>query len=157
MVVDQERESLEMIEQKSNIKILHKCLVYFKLQGDFDPSQVTCALGIDPTSTLVKGSQDPTRVFPRVSTWEYSLGYIDGEILDIYKIVENIVSILLPYSELIFEVKTRLNLEAVLQVVLWISNDETVSNPAIGFDTDVIKFLAAAGASIDIDTYRKSE
>jgi hypothetical protein len=45
-------------------------------------------------------------------------------------------------------------LEAVLEVVLTITLDETKSTPAIGFDSRVISFLHEVGASIDIDTYR---
>jgi len=45
-------------------------------------------------------------------------------------------------------------LTCVLQVVLWIDQDETKSMPAIGFEHDVIDFLNTVDGMIDIDTYR---
>jgi len=46
------------------------------------------------------------------------------------------------------------NLHAVLEVVLWISWDDSIPTPAIGFERSVIEFLFKTGAVIDIDTYR---
>lgn len=46
-----------------------------------------------------------------------------------------------------------LDLYAVLEVVLYISTDDAVSTPAIGFSNRVLAFLADVNASIDIDTY----
>jgi Domain of unknown function (DUF4279) len=59
-----------------------------------------------------------------------------------------------PHSEKIASVRKQLGLEAVLQVVLWITTDESKSTPAIGFNPEVISFLNTVGASIDVDTYR---
>ena len=47
-----------------------------------------------------------------------------------------------------------LGLEATFQVVLWISTDDSISTPAIGFKPEVILFIHKIGASVDIDTYR---
>ena len=49
--------------------------------------------------------------------------------------------------------RQQFKVEAVLQVVLYITTDETKSTPAIGFEPEVISFLNAVGASVDIDTY----
>ena len=59
-----------------------------------------------------------------------------------------------PYADRIIEAKQALGLEAILEVVLTITTDETKSTPAIGFDSNVIDFLHRVGASIDVDTYR---
>ena len=52
------------------------------------------------------------------------------------------------------QVEPLVHVEAVLEVVLWITMDETKSTPAIGFDADVLSFVVAVGATIDVDTYR---
>ena len=74
----------------------------------------------------------------------------------IYNLSSKIVKDLAPHAErIVTEVRKR-DLAAVLQVVLWISTDEQVSTPAIGFDADVISFLHRVGGTIDIDTYRNT-
>ena len=50
--------------------------------------------------------------------------------------------------------KTMFNLRCVFQVMLWIDQNEEASMPAIGFESPVINFIHAVGATIDIDTYR---
>jgi hypothetical protein len=124
--------------------------VYFALFGhDFDPDEVTRLIGIEPTSTHRRGS--PT---PKHTSWKFSSGKIENDIVDVYEMSSSLVSRLLPYVEKIVDVKRRFQLEAVLEVVLWITTDESKSTPAIGFEPQVIAFLYTVGASIDIDTYR---
>ncbi len=67
-----------------------------------------------------------------------------------------LVAQLAPFAEKIASTRQALGLEAVLEVVLWISIDESKSTPAIGFDHEVISFLQKVGATIDVDTYRNA-
>ena len=67
---------------------------------------------------------------------------------------ENIVSLLEHKSDEIGRFVQEHNLYAVLEVVLWISMDDSICTPAIGFERRVIEFLYKTGAVIDIDTYR---
>ena len=67
---------------------------------------------------------------------------------------EALITKLAPYVERIVEVKRKFGLTCILQVVLWIDQDETKSMPAIGFEHTVIVFLHTVGGTIDIDTYR---
>ena len=122
--------------------------VYFGLFGDdFDPT--TLSIGVAPTKTRRKG--DPT---PKFSSWIYSTGKRKADVVDIYEMASSLVASLEPYAERIIEAKRAFGLEAVLEVVITISPDETKSTPAIGFDSNVIAFLHRVGASIDVDTYR---
>ena len=122
--------------------------VYFGLFGDdFDPAALS--IGVAPTKTRRKGN--PT---PKFSSWIYSTGKQKGEVVDIYKMASSLVAALEPFAEKIIEAKVAHRLEAILEVVLTITTDETKSTPAIGFDSHVIAFLHRVGASIDVDTYR---
>lgn len=131
-------------------KILNEGYVYFSLHGDeFDPDQVSELIGIKATRTMRKGS--PT---PKHSSWIYSTERKKDEIIDVYEMASSLISRLAPRIDGILNAKKRFGLEAVLEVVLTISPDDSLSTPAIGFERDVIEFVHRTGATIDIDTYR---
>jgi len=126
--------------------------VYFALVGDdFDPSEVTQLVGLSPTSSGRKGAP-----IPKQGWWMISAGKVEGEIIDVYGMSSALVERLAPYSQRIIRAKQQLKLDAVLEVVLWISTDDSISTPAIGFTPEVVSFLNSVGASIDIDTYRNT-
>ena len=128
----------------------NKCEVYFGLVGgDFDPDLVTQLVGMQPTITKRKGSP-----VPKYTSWWVSTGKIENDLVDVYEMSSQLICKLQPHTGGIAEAKNRLGLEAWLNVVLWITMDESKSTPAIGFRHDVISFLGIAGASIDVDTYR---
>ena len=129
--------------------------VCFVLRGDFKPEELSEAIGILPTNASMGGERIPGKS-PKCSLWEYAAEEIENEIFDVYDLSRELVNDLLPYAENIAtEVKKR-DLGATLQVVLWISTDNGITSPAIGFEAPVISFLHHVGASIDIDTYRNS-
>ena len=122
--------------------------VYFVLFGDdFDPTSLS--IGIAPTRTRRKAHPTPKR-----SSWVYSTGKMRNDLIDVYEMASSLVATLGPHVDRILEAKQAYGLEAVLEVVITITLDETKSTPAIGFDSRVISFLNRVGASIDIDTYR---
>ncbi len=124
--------------------------VYLGLFGDnFDPNAVTEIIGIEPTETTRKGNPRP-----KYSSWRFSTGKIKDDVVDVYEMSSSLIKTLNPYAEKIVEAKNAFNLEAVLEVVLTITVDDSKSTPAIGFDSDVLAFLSRIGATIDIDTYR---
>jgi len=129
---------------------MNKSEVYFCIVGDdFDPDIVTERIGIQPSRILRKGSP-----LPRFSSWAFSSGKVTSEIVDVYELSSRVIATLAPHAEAIRSVMEDNDLSAFLEVVLHISMDESLSTPAIGFDTSVVEFLAKIGASIDIDTYR---
>ena len=129
--------------------------VYLGLRGDFVPDELTEAIGIKPTSAKMAGESIPGKV-PKCSMWDYSTPEVEGEVVDVYELSGKVVKDLAPHAERIAAEVRKRDLAAVLQVVLWISTDEEVSTPAIGFDADVISFLHRVGGTIDIDTYRNT-
>lgn len=123
--------------------------VYFSLFGDeFEPDIVTEVIGINPTGTERKGTP-----FPKHSSWIYSTGKIEDEVVDVYEMASSLVAALVPYADNILKAKNDFHLDAVLEVVLTITTEDSKSTPAIGFDSDVIAFLHKVNATIDIDTY----
>ena len=129
--------------------------VYLNLFGDaFDPDEVSRTIGLAGATVHRKGERRPEVPLPRQSAWTFSTGKIEDEVIDVYAMSEALIARLAPYVGKIVEAKEKLGLTCVLQVVLWIDQDQTKSMPAIGFEHAVIDFLNTVGATIDIDTYR---
>ena len=128
--------------------------VYFALDGDdFEPEELTKFLGIEPTKIRVKGSNIPGKV-PAINTWEFSTENVINNYIDVFDMSTSIIEKLKAKKELILEAIEKFKLEPRLEVVLFFSLDEEHSTPAIGFESETIKFLADLGACIDIDTYK---
>jgi Domain of unknown function (DUF4279) len=122
---------------------------YFKLVGDFEPDVVTKEIGIEPSRTKLKGHP-----IPKYDSWHYSNGKVVADLIDVYEMSSKLIAVLQPKTRAISDAIKKHGLMAELQVVLWISMDEEISTPAIGFDQNTIKFLSNVGATIDVDTYR---
>jgi|SRR5439155_4715634 len=103
---------------------------------------------------VLRGTKRKAYPTPKHSWWVYSTGKLQDDVIDVYDMASSLVATLEPHADRIVEAKRAYGLEAVLEVVLRITLDETKSTPAIGFDSRVISFLNRVGASIDIDTYR---
>jgi len=131
-------------------EVLNEGEVYFALTcyRQFDPAIITAALGIEPTS--VKQNLQP-KVF---SAWYLSSGKIVAEVIDVFDMSSAVVARLSPKTAEIKRLMAEHGLEAHLEVVLWITMDDTKSTPAIGFEPATIHFLSAVNAYVDIDTYR---
>lgn len=122
--------------------------VYFGLFGDeFDPDSLT--IGIAPTKTKRKAHP-----IPKQSWWIYSSETVRGDLIDVYKMSAALIADLEPHTQSIREAIDRHALKAVLEVVLAITSDDSVSTPIVGFDRKVIAFLNDVGATIDVDLYR---
>ena len=84
----------------------------------------------------------------------YSTGRIADEVVDVYEMSSSLIATLAPLADKIAKAKEMFGLEAVLEVILTVTPDDSKSTPAIGFESEVITFLHRVGATIDIDTYR---
>lgn len=130
--------------------------VYLGLYGDnVEPNELSALIGLQATRIARKGERNAAIPLPGESAWQFSHGEVEADVIDIYEMSNNLVEQLAPYQARIIEAIRAFGLFAVLQVVLMIDQDETVSMPAIGFDRPVVDFVAAIGATIDIDTYRR--
>lgn len=140
-------------EENAQSRPLNEGYVYFALKGDdLEPDMITKALGIEPTRVMRKGNP-----IPKCSSWEVSTEKIVAEYIDIFAMSKQVVAFLEHKADEIGRLVQEYNLHAVLEVVLWISINDTISTPAIGFEREVIEFLYKTGAVIDIDTYRQVE
>ncbi len=127
--------------------------VYFALYGtEFDPEEATRRIGLEPTKVARRGEPKSRRH----SFWEVSSGHVENDILDVHEMSSALVALLAPYATKIASTRRELGLEAVLEVVLWISTDDSKPTPAVGFDQAVISFVHSVGAKIDVDTYRNA-
>ena len=130
---------------------LNECEVYFALKSDdINADDITRQLGIQPTSVTKKANPAP-----KCHIWKYSSGKKEAELIDIGDMSSSIIEVLKPKADKIASIVKEYDLGAVLELVLWISTDDSVSTPAIVFENDTLNFLSKVGASIDIDTYRK--
>jgi uncharacterized protein DUF4279 len=132
-------------------EVLNEGEVYFALtcDRDFDPAIITDALGIEPSRTRRKAEP-----IPKISGWYLSSGEVISEVIDVFEMSTALVARLTPKTDQIKCLIAEHGLTAHLEVVLWITMDDTKSTPAIGFEPSTIHFLSAVGAYIDIDTYR---
>lgn len=129
--------------------------VYLGLYGDdFEPEEVAALIGLTATKIARRGERNAAVPLPRESSWKFSLGKVEADVIDVYVLSKSLLEQLAPYESKIVEAVRSFRLSAVLQVVLWIDQDETASMPAIGFERPVLDFLTAISATIDIDTYR---
>ncbi|WP_223669453.1 DUF4279 domain-containing protein [Kangiella shandongensis] len=75
--------------------------------------------------------------------------------IDVFEMSSEIVAQLIYKKDKLLEAINRFKLIPRLEVVLSFSTDDKTSMPAIGFDTETVKFLGEIGAVIDIDTYQQ--
>jgi hypothetical protein len=130
--------------------VTNKGEIYFALYGaDFNPDQVTEAIGITPSS--IKRKANPS---PKQSAWILSSGLRHGEVLDLYPVASELVQQLRPHQAAIQSAITTFGLTPVFQVVLSIPGTDSIPTPSLGFDQGVIAFVASVGATIDIDSYK---
>lgn len=138
----------------------NKICIYLSVFGDdFDPSDLTDAIGIQPTHTHRKGDIIPLQkgIYVKPGTpplrrkedaWDYDLGHIhtidSDEISDI--IEETFRDKISTLNEF---VKQR-DLLVKLFVVLKIDPEQT---PAVGFKPSFVKMLGDLNAEIDMDLY----
>lgn len=133
---------------------MNEVRVYFSLRGDFAPDELTEFLGIEPSSVAKAGEKNPERGIPKSSLWHAAGNEsVQGAWVDIVELSRKVVTPLIPHQDRIAEAVAKWDLAATFQVVVYFSDDEAVSTPAIGFEPEVIDFLSAVGASIDVDTY----
>lgn len=130
-----------------------KSYVYFSLTGDnFDPEKITKTLGITPTESWKKGDLSKNLQQQKFSCWK--LSSIKKEQLDINELNNLVINQLVNKEPLINALKSELNLDSVLQLVVCIDMNESVSTPFIGHDLKTIEFLNNTKSTTDIDIYK---
>ncbi|GHA62324.1 DUF4279 domain-containing protein [Pontibacter akesuensis] len=135
-------------------KTLSHSYVYFALQGDdFDPNEVTIALGIEPTDSWKKG--DKGRYIPnqKFASWMWSTGK-GKESIFLEKLVEEVIDKFGDKVEVINKLKYDYQLTSVLEIVMYIDVNTEESTPALGHNLKTIEFLYQTQTVTDVDIYR---
>jgi hypothetical protein len=119
---------------------------YFTVTGDFDPSEITKFVGMEPTESWKVGDIHPTaRLERKFSRWSvYSRLESDQPVVDQ---IRDVLVQLAPYESLIVALGERY--EMGMQTVAYFYTN----SPWFHFDADVIAGCAALKVSIDCDFY----
>lgn len=128
--------------------------VYFALKGDdFDPEIVTKRLDLTPSEIKRKGD----RMGYSENKLNFSAWYLYAEQVDnlfVHKLVEEVVAKLFSKMDLINTLKAEFNLSSILEMVLYIDENEKVSTPVISQDIKTIEFLYKTNTETDFDIYK---
>ena len=126
--------------------------VYLSIFGDdFDPEDLTKAIGIKPTHTHRKGDifrPESPSLRRKEDAWDYNLGYVhtidSDEISDV--IEETFQGKIEVTSQFITEHSLFVKLYVVLNMDPW-------QTPAVGFKRSFVKMLGDLDAEIEMDIY----
>ena len=144
-----------MIAALALIAMTNEVEVYFALKGDdFDPDAFTKLSGLAPTDVFRKGEPGRYVKTYKFGLWQVSTGHIANDVLLIDEIADQLIEKIKGAADYFAKVISEQKLYAVLEVVLYISMDEKLSTPALGFSSQTIEFLHKVGATIDVDIYR---
>ncbi|MGA4538646.1 DUF4279 domain-containing protein [Uniformispora flossi] len=136
--------------------------VYFALKSRSTPAAaMTAFLGIEPDEVMVRGTKLPSPPVPVVHAWMVVCRE-PGRRVDHQAAC--VLARLIPHTERIADLARRLDAEvedgegsAVLEVVRYLRPTEDTPTAAnlLGWwlDRDALAFLAATGASLDVDEY----
>ncbi len=129
--------------------------VYFALKGDdFDPDAFTMRSGLTPTEVCRKGESGMYVEKYKFGMWKISSGRIANDVLLVDELADQLIESIEGAADCIADAVRVAGLYAVLEVVLYISMNETLSTPALGFTSKTIAFLHKVRAEIDVDIYR---
>ena len=120
----------------------------------FDPDTFTKRAGLTPTEVCRKGEPGKYVEKYKFGMWAISSGRIANDILFFDELADQLIERIEGSADCIANAVSEAGLYAVLEVVLYISMDKTLSTPALGFTTRTISFLHKVGAEIDVDIYR---
>ncbi len=128
----------------------NKARAHFTLSGyHFNPDDITCLIGIEPTSVDASGAQSALDK-PVISSWELSTEMMADNI-DVYKMTDILIKKIEPAKDKILQVIKSHNLSPRINVVLVLSVDKSETRPDVGFGARTIRFLADIGAFINVD------
>ena len=105
----------------------HEGRVYFALDGDeFDPSEVTRLLEVEPTTVILKG-KSPEGYEIRKTSWILSTENLIRDYIDVFQMSSDIVGRLINKKDKILKAIDKFKLIPRLEVVLRFSGDDHIS------------------------------
>ncbi len=127
--------------------------IYFAFIGEnFNPAVITEQLGIEPSDSWQTGDTRENFQQHKYSYWK--LVSTGNEILDIDKLVTEVISKLKSKVEPIKKLKKELNLDTIIEIVMYVDINEEQSTPFFGHDSETIAFLHTTGTTTDVDIYK---
>ncbi len=133
--------------------IADKSYAYFALMGDdFDPSEITKVLGIEPTDSWSKGDTGKHIQRLKYTCWE--LRSSRDESLNMNSLIKDVIDQLKGKECQINQLKVKFGLTSVIRLVMYIDTHEESSTPFLGHEMEEISFLYETETSTDVDIYR---
>ena len=121
--------------------------IHFGFHGDdFDPDEITTFLGITPSDTHRR------RDINHTSSWTLSSEKV-SETTSFTEVIEAFMGTLYPHREKFRLVSERQGIECGLALWWTFPSEYGEPRPAFKLDVEALAFLAAVGASIDLDGY----
>jgi len=122
--------------------------LYFSFYADyFDVEIVTRALGLEPTSVMLK--KDP---IPISTYWNYKI--VAGNDINLEQYLEMMIAILEPKVDDINNLKEKLKLETCIMLVIDVDINPEASTPYFGLNKRTINFLDKTGTTVHFDLYK---
>jgi hypothetical protein len=128
--------------------------IYLSLRGDFNPFEFAKRISLTPDTCIDKHSRNPLRRLPKTTLLDYADTRTSVELIDLEKLADQAIEILEPHLDDFVSAIARFQPEVVLQVVFYFPTSAEVPIPIMIFSARAVRFLAALGGSIDVDTYR---
>lgn len=127
--------------------------VYFAFRGDnFDPDVLTQKLQINPSDSWRTG--DPGKYIQQQKNSCWMLKSTENELLNLDKLVEEVIAKLSDKVEMINILKKEYNLETILEIIMYVDVNEEQSTPWISHNKQILNFLYFTGTTTDLDIYR---
>ena len=128
--------------------------VYFALTGeDFNPQEITKQLEIEPSEAWRKGDKGKYNQSLKYSCWKISTKK-GKEYFEIDKLVNEILELLFEKIDKINELKKKMGLKSVLEIVMDVDTNPEQSTPTLGHNLRTIEFLHKTRTETDVDIYR---
>lgn len=133
-------------------------LIFVVFGKFFFPEELTKLINIKPSNTWKLGDEIRTNIsyrkknaqFPqrKESGWEYSSDFV--KTLDFNEVSSSFEFLFLDRAKILKDYIEKNNLEASLNVVVEIANNQV---PSLNFSKKLISLIHTLGAELDIDTY----
>lgn len=124
--------------------------VYFAFRGDnFDPDVLTQKLQINPSDSWRTG--DPGKYIQQQKNSCWMLKSTENELLNLDKLVEEVIAKLSDKVEMINILKKEYNLETILEIIMYVDVNEEQSTPWISHNKQILNFLYFTGTTMDLD------
>jgi hypothetical protein len=127
----------------------NSCYTYFRIVGDFDPSEISRSLSLEPSRQTCVGDVRKDGTFYSFAFWEY--GYCGEYDVFIEKQMMRTIKDLILKTQELKEIKQKYDVSFFLEVVpsMYVGN----TNPCLAPNREVIEFCYHTETAIDIDLY----